>query len=148
MGKGGKKPEELAREKIDLALDKAGWIIQDLEDMNIYAGQGVAVREYKLKSGHGRADYLVFADQQPVGVLEAKPAGHPLIGVEPQTDKYANGLPDNLDPPVAPLPFLYMSTGVKTGFYNLLDPKPRTREIYRIHRPETLAEWLEADALD
>jgi len=46
------------------------------------------------------------------------------------------------------LPFLYLSTGELTRFTNLLDPDPRSRAIFRIHRPEALAEWLEAETLD
>ena len=49
---------------------------------------------------------------------------------------------------VRPLPFLYLSTGADTRITNLLDPKPKSRRIFQIHRPETLAEWLAADTLD
>ena len=43
--------------------------------MNLFAGQGVAVREAIMKRGHGRADYLVYVDKRAVGVIEAKPEG-------------------------------------------------------------------------
>ncbi|MBI5482174.1 MAG: DEAD/DEAH box helicase family protein [Deltaproteobacteria bacterium] len=112
--------------------------------MNIWDSRGVAVREFKLTSGHGFADYLLFVDGKAVGVLEAKPAGHTLSGVEVQAARYSDGLPANLDPPVTPLPFLYLSTGTITRFTNLLDPHPRSRGIFNIHRPEALAEWLTA----
>jgi len=36
--------------------------------------------EFKRKSGHGFADYLLLVDGKAVGALEAKPAGHPLLG--------------------------------------------------------------------
>ena len=42
-----------------------------------------------------------------------------------------------------PLPFLYESTGVITRFTDARDPKPRSREVFTFHRPETLKEWLE-----
>ncbi len=136
---------------IDRLLGEAGWIVQERDEMNVSAGRGVAVCEFALASGHGFADYLLFVDGKAVGVLEAKPAGFHLSGVEFQVDKYSAGLPEDLDPPLSPLPFLYMSTGVETRFINLLDPAPRTRRISgvpHIHRPETLAEWLAADTLD
>jgi hypothetical protein len=61
-------------------------------------------------------------------------------------------LPAGLNPPVNPLPFLYMSTGVETRFINGLDPEPKTRTISanlpHIHRPATLAEWIGAETLD
>jgi len=62
-------------------------------------------------------------------VLEAKPAGYALNNVELQADRYASGLPAGLNPPVNPLPFLYLSTGVETRFINGLDPDPKTRAI-------------------
>ena len=61
--------------------------------MNLFAAQGVAVREVTLKPGHGRADYLLDVDRRVVGVMEAKPEGTPLSGVEWQSSKYAEGLP-------------------------------------------------------
>jgi type I restriction enzyme R subunit len=141
-------PERKAREEIDAALVAAGWVVQDRDEMNLSAGQGVAVREFKLTTGHGFADYLLFVDGKAVGVLEAKPQGHTLSGVEVQAEKYSSGLPSGLNPPVEPLPFLYLSTGAITKFTNLLDPDPRSRRIFQVHQPGMLAEWLVAETLD
>jgi type I restriction enzyme R subunit len=145
-------PEQQARVQIDAALEAAGWLVQDRADVNLAAGPGVAVREFKMASGHGFADYLLFVQGKAVGVLEAKPAGYALGSVELQADKYATGLPAGLNPPVNPLPFLYLSTGVETRFINGLDPDPKTRAISanlpHVHRPETLAEWISAETLD
>jgi len=99
-------------------------ISEDRDVMNLAAGLGVAVREFKMSSGHGFADYMLFVDGKAVGVLEAKPVGYTLSSVELQADKYATGLPAGLNPPVNPLPFLYVSTGVDTRFINGLDPEP------------------------
>ena len=137
-------PEQQARAQIDAALVEAGWLVQDRDAANLSAGRGVAIREFKMASGHGFADYLLFVDQRAVGALEAKKAGFPLTGVEVQGQRYAEGLPGNLEAPMRPLPFLYLSTGVETRFTNLLDPHPRSRRVFSSHRPETLAEWLEA----
>jgi hypothetical protein len=41
-------PERIAREKIDVVLDQAGWVVQSRDDMNLTAGRGVAVREFKM----------------------------------------------------------------------------------------------------
>jgi type I restriction enzyme, R subunit len=141
------KPEEIARVEIDAALTRAGWILQDRDEANVGAGRGVAIREFRMKPGHGFADYLLFVDGKAVGALEAKPAGHTLTGVEGQAQKYSQGLPDTLDAPVEPLPFLLLSTGVETCITNGLDPEPRTRRIYAPPRPETLAEWLAAEPI-
>ena len=144
-------PEQQARQQIDTALAEVGWIVQDRDEMNLAAGLGVAVREFKMSSGHGFADYMLFVDGKAVGVLEAKPVGYTLSSVELQADKYATGLPAGLNPPVNPLPFLYVSTGVDTRFINGLDPDPKSRRISylpHIHRPEALAEWLRAETLN
>ncbi len=140
-------PEQRARQAIDAALTAAGWQVQDEEDMNLAAGLGVAVREFPMAKGHGWADYLLFVDERPVGALEAKKKGHPLIGVEGQTKKYSEGLPNHISALVEPLPFLYESTGVETRFTNRLDPHPRSRRVFAPHRPETMAEWLGAEPL-
>ncbi|HOC41433.1 MAG TPA: type I restriction-modification enzyme R subunit C-terminal domain-containing protein [Thermoanaerobaculales bacterium] len=143
-----KTPEQEARELIDAQLAESGWVVQSRDGINLSAGQGVAIREFPLKSGHGFADYLLFIDGQAVGVLEAKKVGFPLTGVEVQAQRYSEGLPDHLDAPYRPLPFCYLSTGAVTMFSNGFDPHPRSRRIFQFHRPTTLAEWLRMDTLD
>ena len=135
-------PEQEARVNIDRLLEQAGWAVQNADSINLYAGKGVAVREFPLKSGHGKADYLLNVNQKAAGVVEAKPEGSTLTGVEVQSEKYSTGLPDNLPAHHNPLPFLYESTGAETQFTNSLDPEPRSRLVFSFHSPETLAEWI------
>jgi ABC-type transport system substrate-binding protein len=45
-----KKPEQIAREKIDQLLTAAGWVVQDYQDLSLGAALGVVVREYPLKT--------------------------------------------------------------------------------------------------
>jgi type I restriction enzyme, R subunit len=134
--------EQRARDRIDAMLRDAGWDVQDFSVMNL-AGRAVAVREFPMKPGHGKADYLLYLDRVVVGVVEAKPEGATLTGVEVQTEKYGAGLPDSLPAPRRPLPFLYQSTGVETRFTNVLDPDPASRDVFTFHRPETLREILQ-----
>jgi type I restriction enzyme R subunit len=141
----GGRPEDRARANIDRLLTAAGWLIQDRDSINIEAGRGIAIREFPLAPGHGFADYLLYIDGYAAGVIEAKKAGVPLIGVEIQTARYSQGLPKNLPAPRRPLPFCYQSTGVETRFTNFLEPEARSRPVFGFHRPETLAGWLEAD---
>ena len=131
-------PEQKARIRIDRHLQQCDWAVQDRADINISAGLGVAVREFTLKRGHGFADYMLYADGKAIGVCEAKPEGHTLIGVEPQSAKYTEGLPDGLPHYHLPLPFAYESTGVVTQYTNALDPDGRSREVFTFHRPEEL----------
>ena len=135
-------PEATARIEIDRQLVACGWVVQDRRELNLYAGQGVAVREFIMAAGHGRADYVLFIDQKAVGAIEAKPSGTPLAGVEPQSAKYSGGHPRDLPSLVDPLPFLYESTGDETMFTDGFDPDPRSRPILTFHRPETMARWL------
>src|SRR5262245_1821070 len=129
-------PEQQSRLEIDRQLEQCGWIVQSFRDMNISAGLGIAVREFPLKSGF--ADYLLYADCQALGVIEAKPEGHTLTGVETQSGKYLDGLPDRLPNFRLPLPFAYESTGTVTQFTNALEPDARSREVFTFHRPEEL----------
>lgn len=85
--------EASARKLIDEQLAQAGWIVQDKKDLNLFAGQGVAVREVVMKPGHGRVDYLLYVDKAVVGAIEAKPVGTPLSGAEWQSAMYTSGLP-------------------------------------------------------
>jgi type I restriction enzyme R subunit len=138
-------PEEHARKTIDDALHKAGWEVQDVHHVNINAAKGVAIREFQLKTGYGTADYLLYINGKAAGVIEAKKEGTTLSGVEIQAEKYSEGMPNALPAYVRPLPFLYQSTGVETFFTNRLDPEPRSRRLFHFHRPDILAEWLQAD---
>ena len=104
--------------------------------MNISAGPGVAVREFPLKTGF--ADYLLYANGKAIGVVEAKPEGHTLTGVEIQSSKYTLGLPEGVPVYRKPLPFAYESTGAVTQFSNSLEPDFCSREVFSFHRPEEL----------
>jgi type I restriction enzyme, R subunit len=133
-------PEAEARKQIDQQLLAAGWLVQDRSAANIQAGPGVAVREFPLKSGP--VDYILYVDAAVAGAIEAKKEGWTLSGVEVQSKRYSEGLPDGLPAYRRPLPFLYESTGQETHFTNLLDPEPRARAVFAFHRPETMREWL------
>ena len=134
-------PEEQARLNIDNQLTQCGWIIQNYRQINLSAGLGVAVREFPTDTGE--SDYILFIDQIPVGVIEAKKEGTLLTFVHEQSVRYATGQIKwfkNKEP----LLFVYEATGKETHFADYKDPKPRSREIFSFHRPETLKEWLKS----
>ena len=139
-------PEERARQEIDRQLGQCGWVVQDRHAMNITAGPGVAIREFPLATGF--ADYLLYADGKAIGVIEAKPEGHTLTGVETQSAKYTTGFPAQFPRWAMPLPFAYESTGIITQFTSRLDPIPRSRELFTFHRPEELLRLVARDAPD
>ena len=145
-------PEARARVLIDLQLSAAGWVVQDRPALNLFAGQGVAVREKVMAAGHGRADYVLYVDRRVVGVIEAKPAGTPLSGVEWQSAMYATGLtPDDQKRAVVRgdrLPFVFEASGSETHFTNGYDPAPRARRLFGFPQPRTLARWVREAASD
>ncbi len=97
-------PEEHAREKIDVLLTQAGWVIQDAKQVNLSAGRGVVIRNFPLEQGHGFADYLFYIDGKAAGVIEAKREGATLTGVEIQSAKYSGGFPPSLTRLHSPTP--------------------------------------------
>lgn len=138
-----KTPEEQARVLIDSQLVAAGWVVQSYRDMNIGAGNGLAVTEFP--GAHGEADYLLYVDGKAIGVVEAKPVGHTLKGVEGQSASYSDGLPKSVPAWRRPLPFQYESTGEVTQFTNWIEPHARSRDIFSFHRPETLREMVQEE---
>jgi len=107
-------PEQIARDKIDKMLIDAGWVVQSKKKINLAANKGVAVREYQTDVGP--ADYVLFVDRKPVGIIEAKreEEGHHLTVVEEQSVAYAKAKLKYLNND--PLPFVYESTGTITRF--------------------------------
>ncbi|MEU1483617.1 DEAD/DEAH box helicase family protein [Streptomyces sp. NPDC005752] len=137
--------EVQARQKIDVMLGEAGWLVQDRADLNPLSGRGVAVREFTLATG--RADYVLYVDGKIVGVIEAKREGDHLSGALAQNERYAKGVLKEHALAVwresEPFAFRYATTGTETYFVNRLDPEARSREVFSFHRPETVAAWME-----
>ncbi|MDX1937388.1 MAG: type I restriction-modification enzyme R subunit C-terminal domain-containing protein [Flavihumibacter sp.] len=136
-------PEQQARNKIDAELLQCGWLIQNKNQINLAAGTGIAIREYQTDIGP--ADYVLFVDKKPVGIIEAKRAeeGVHLTMHEDQSEGYAKAKLKYLNN--EPLPFVYESTGDVTRFTDYRDKKPRSRPVFTFHRPETFANWLKVD---
>ena len=66
---------------------------------------------------------------EQAATLHASMAAHPLSRSR-STQKNVERVPAELDVPIKPLPFAYVSTGDETVFINQLDPHPRTRNIF------------------
>lgn len=134
-------PEQVARDRIDRRLRDAGWEIQSRDGMNVFESLGVAVTE--LQTTEGPADYTLFVDGQPAGIIEAKKneEGFRLTIHEDQTDRYRTS-PIKLLDNDAPLRFGYESTGELTRFTDSADPRPRSRPVFAFHTPDTLKRWV------
>jgi type I restriction enzyme R subunit len=133
-------PEQIARDTIDKQLLLSGWIIQHKKQVNLAAAVGIAIQEYQTETGP--ADYILFVDKKPVGIIEAKreDEGYKLIAAEDQSLDYAQSKIKYVNND--PLPFVYESTGTLTRFTDYRDPKPRSRPVFTFHRPETFQQWL------
>lgn len=136
-------PEQIARDQIDKQLSACGWVVQSMRHINLHVAPGVAVKEYLTDVGP--ADYVLFVDGKPCGVIEAKreEEGYKLKVHEDQIEGYAKAKLKHLNN--EPLPFTYISTGIITELTDFSDPKPRAREAFCFHRPETLREWVKRD---
>ena len=132
-------PEQLARDIIDSQLQRSGWAIQNKSTINLNASLGIAIREYQTDIGP--ADYVLFVNRQPVGIIEAKRAeeGVHLTMHQEQTESYLTAKLKFLKN--QPLFFGYESTGDVTRFTDYRDPKPRSRPVFTFHRPETFLEY-------
>jgi type I restriction enzyme R subunit len=136
-------PEQIARDKIDQMLVDAGWLVQSKDKVNLSAGPGVALRETNTSSGS--ADYILFVNSKAIGVVEAKKEdlGFKLTEVEDQSVRYANdAIKIGRFKLESEKPFVYESTGTVTRFTDYRDPKPRGRNVFSFHKPETIAEWI------
>lgn len=137
-------PEQIARDRIDSMLRQAGWAVQSKDKINFKAAKGIAVREYTTSVGP--ADYVLFVNRKPVGIIEAKKEdeGHRLTVAEEQSKGYAEAQLKFFKSTEA-IPFVYESTGTITRFTDYRDPSARSREVFHFHQPETLLEWLNRD---
>ena len=112
-------PEERARVRIDKQLSEAGW---DIVARNEYVPKSAAAVKEALMQGNTESDYLLFADDKAIAVVEAKREENPLADdVENQAEGYSShpqgwyGLWfDKQIPPV------YLANGNKIYFKNML----------------------------
>jgi type I restriction enzyme R subunit len=94
------------------AVKDARWPVQGRPGIRLAAGPRVAVREFKIASGHGCSEYVHIVERKASGVLEAKPTGYGIDNVKRQVDNSAPYLSAGLNPPVNPLPFPCPHAGV------------------------------------
>ena len=130
-------PEQRARKTIDTKLEQSGWIIQNMHELNITVGTGVAIREFPTSTG--RVDYALFVDGKPIGIIEAKKneGGENITAVEEQSSSYAHSLLKYVKINYH-IRFVYEATGKMIRFTDYNDINYRSRTIFSFHRPETL----------
>lgn len=134
-------PEQKAREIIDKKLEQSGWIIQDAQKINLFAGLGVAVREFPTSTGP--VDYALFLEGIPVGIVEAKrdDVGENITEVERQDSRYANSTFKWVQSDYR-IRFAYEATSILTRFTDYDDVKYRSRSVFSFHQPQELQRLL------
>lgn len=134
-------PEQKAREIIDKKLEQSGWIIQDAQKINLFAGLGVAVREFPTSTGP--VDYALFLEGIPVGIVEAKrdDVGENITAVERQDSRYANSTFKWVQSDYR-IRFAYEATSILTRFADYDDVKYRSRSVFSFHQPQELQRLL------
>lgn len=140
-------PEQNARQIIDQKLIQSGWIIQNLNKLNLSAGVGVAMREFPTSTGP--VDYALFVDGKPVGVIEAKKTdlGENITTVENQSSRYAHSTLKYVNANYK-IRFAYEATDKLIRFTDYDDEKYRSRKVFSFFRPETLRYLLaQADTI-
>ena len=137
-----KLPEELAREKIDKQLLKAGW---DIVSRNDYIPNLTSAVKEALMVGNTESDYLLFIEGKAIAVVEAKRKENPLgQDVADQAENYARtpqswyglwykGL----------VPLVYLANGEKILFKNMLtDPDGDYVELKDMHSPKKMLQLI------
>lgn len=134
-------PEQKARESIDKKLAQAGWIVQDMKQLDLSAGLGVAVREFPTSTGP--VDYALFVEGIPVGVVEAKKddAGENITVAESQSNRYAGSTFKWVKSDYR-IRFAYEATGKLTRFTDYNDVKYRSRTVFSFHQPQELRHFM------
>lgn len=130
-------PEERARQTIDKKLEQSGWVVQDMNALNISANVGVAVREFPTDTGP--ADYALFVDGEPVGIIEAKKstAAQNITTVEEQSSRYAHSKLKYINADYN-IRFVYEATDKLIRFTDYKDINYRSRKVFSFHQPESL----------
>ncbi|MFT7841135.1 hypothetical protein Q5530_33785 [Saccharothrix sp. BKS2] len=143
--------EQRARVLVDQQLTEAGWLVQGRKNINLFAGWGVSMREMIIAKGHGRADDSLDVDQRVAGVIEVKPAGVALSGVELQSAMYVDGVSPEVRLKVMVVDGRLsrvrgQSFGNRTS--RTVTPLSQTRRLSNVPKPETSAPILLAAERD
>jgi type I restriction enzyme R subunit len=134
-------PETKARQQIDQKLEQAGWVIQDMKQLNLGGSDGRrrARIPHRYRPGRLRAVRQPprrGRDRSQEGQRWRKPhrGRKPNRALRHRQSQMAQGQ--------HPLRFLFEATGQIIRFTDNADPAPRSREIFHFFKPETLATWL------
>ena len=139
------KPEERARQWIDMKLQEAGWNVVNRNEFapNMTA---VAIREVLMKGGL-RADYILLIDGKAAAVLEAKREEISLNNphLTAQAERYTQKVLPWYPAIELPLPIIYISNGKNIAVKDCRVANSIFKQIDKFPRPWDLARALELD---
>jgi len=130
------------RERVDPLLKSSGWNIVPFDpSCSTAAYQNHAVTEYP--TANGPADYALFVDGQPLGIVEAKRLSLGPQNVLTQAERYSRGVANSaFHCDGYGVPFLYSTNGEVLWYHDIRHTLNRSRRIVGFHTPSALVEML------
>ena len=126
-------------------LKASGWKVVPFDQGKPLATQHCcAIEEYP--TSNGPADYALCADNQIIGIVEAKKLTLGPQNVLSQAERYSKGLEQNgIRFGEYSVPFLYSTNGEVIWHHDIRHRLNRSRQIARFHTPDALREILNRD---
>jgi len=136
------KPEERARQWIDMKLQEAGWQVINRDEFSPDM-TAVVIREAAMQGGL-EADYLLLVDGKAAAVLEAKREEIALDNphLVAQAEKYSEKVLPWYPTWQLPLPLIYLSNGKEIAFKDRRNSNAKYQIIQKFPRPWDLARKL------
>lgn len=133
------------RDRIDPVLKAQGWLVVPfVEGSDTSTWTHHAVTEYPTENGP--ADYALFLDGKPCGIIEAKKLSLGPQNVLVQAERYAKGMTNsNFDHRGFNVPFLYSTNGEVVWFHDVRPRMACSRRLKTFHTPSALHEKLSFD---
>jgi type I restriction enzyme R subunit len=133
------------RERVDPKLAEQGWKVVPFDPRcppARYTRHAVA----EFPTANGPADYALFVDGQPLGIVEAKRLSLGPQNVLTQAERYSKGVDSSpLDFRGFRVPFLYSTNGEVVWFHDVRHWRDCSRQIAAFHTPSALGGLLERD---
>jgi type I restriction enzyme, R subunit len=125
---------------IEEKLKQAGWDIQNAADINLRDSRAVAVRDFSLI--HLAVDFLLFVDQNAVGIIQTTDTASGIPEAFDEKDESRYECPKYVPHTHNPLPFFYFVRNQRILYKNTLDPEPQFKSVFDFHRGQTLIKFL------
>lgn len=147
MPRDGREESEATtrRIRVDPKLKEQGWEIVAFDpERPVSTYTRHAVTEYP--TADGPADYALFVDAQPLGIVEAKKVSLGPQNVLTQAERYSKGAErSSFNFRGFRVPLLYSTNGEVLWFHDVRDRLNCSRRVTKFHSPAALQEILARD---